>query len=326
MRFTCPACQSQYRLPSQRLATGATARLTCPECHAPLLLEHVPGLEDLRVSAVAASPRATSDFFGDSGTRTPLPDTRYASPPPLPQQPIALPRKPTAPPRRELPARAPDYDKLLQEFSVLFRLHRQKKRKGLLGTVALAVVPLLAVAVALGIAADGRTREHWLAQVRVFLGDPAPQPPLVTASLTPVRSDPLPEVEPAADLPFPWADLPQLEQQLATVALLPVPHEVAPPPAVAPIAQAPQPPKPVVMAKADRPVLVAKAVPPVLVAKAAPHKPAVVAHRSPWPREAPHVAQPAATERFRMDDDLLDDTPAQVHRGAGPSVPPTPEP
>jgi hypothetical protein len=337
MRFSCPACQRQYRLPSDRLAAGATARLTCPGCHAPLLLARLQGAEDLHVSAVAAAPLTSMDFFGDPGGKTPLPE-----PPPLPFAPVALPRKPTSPPRREVPtvSKGPDYDKLLQEFSVLFRLHKQKKRKGNLGIAALVLVPVLAVAVALGIAADSQTRGEWLAQAREWLGDRG-QPTVAIAGPI-AAAEPVPEVEPVheadearPDLPFPWPGLAQVEQEVARPAVIAVRADV--PQAVAAQVPLAKPAlhleKPVVVAKviaSAKAIVAAKA---DVSARPIVPKPRAVAHRSPWPStvaqpEPLHVAQPVAPARFLLDDDLAGDTDARpvAHRGAGPSAPPPPEP
>lgn len=313
MRFRCPSCQRSYRLSSaDRIQIGVTARLECPGCRATLLLSRAASnAMDLHVSAVA-SPPVIARFFGDSAA------ANHVVPPDLPWLP-ALPLVAS----EVQPVRVPDYDRLLQEFSVLFRLHTHKRRSRHVAVAAGMLAAVLALLGGVWIGMDGVTRGELLA----WAEGSHPTSAAVAAAL-PVEL-PVTQVEPAvaqADpAPFPWPGLSDVDSAMRQIR-----------PALIVAAIVPQPSK-----SADESVelkaALAVTVPPVhLRSRIVLPQPAIQAVARATPRRAaglaPQLKRLTATGNALPavvpddDDELFDlmDPDLSPHRSAGPANPSLP--
>ena len=321
MRFRCPACQRQFRLTQDRIAPRTSAHLTCPGCHTSLLLARLDDPAVLQVSVVAAIAPTAADFFGDPGSRTPLP-------------PLTLPRRGSSPVQPKAAGDPPDYTKLLQEFSVLFRLHTQKKRAGLrtvLGVVLGATVALAGAVLALSDATVRDVLVQWSTQA---IARAAPQEAIETPQLV---AEPEPPREPMS---WPGLDavveaLPRLETQVATpmlpvapAILLPEPLRLQPEVATA-IAGPPIPPpklaRRVPAVVAVRPALRERQVPPAVHALVPGGQASLAGHPKQLGTRPSAAPEPRPREREPLLDELLDEE-LERQRGAGPSTPPPPEP
>lgn len=235
MHFCCPSCLSTYRLTTDRLDQGGTARFICRRCGVTLLIaKNGEDSGQLRVSTVVQSARTTMvmepvrSFFDPT---PPLPGEGAVDPTATTVRlPATAPVQPAA--------QTPDYERLLKEFSVLFRLHSKKRRSRHLMAAALLLVVALA---GLGAVVAGLAPADRAGLLALVV-----QPLQRLVSLAPgeherVETAPLPAATlartdaevPSIELPpeMPWQKLTEVQ---VSFDRLPVPRPVVTP-AVAPV-------------------------------------------------------------------------------------------